>query len=129
MSPSSDLMRTSEVAEELGVPPQTVTRWAKQGKLPYSTTLGGTVGSGHRRFLRATVEYLRDELLREARERQMLRTGDVATLFRVTNQTVARWADTGRLPVVYTSGGHRRFPEAPIREQAAQFTESQGGKP
>ena len=38
-------LRTAEVARLLHVSPKTVTRWAKDGKLPHSRTLGG-----HRRF-------------------------------------------------------------------------------
>jgi len=38
-------LRSSEVASLLHVSPKTVSRWAKEGKLPYRRTLGG-----HRRF-------------------------------------------------------------------------------
>ncbi len=38
-------LKTAEVADILHVSPKTVTRWAKDGKLPHSRTLGG-----HRRF-------------------------------------------------------------------------------
>ena len=38
-------LKTAEVADMLHVSPKTVTRWAKDGKLPHSRTLGG-----HRRF-------------------------------------------------------------------------------
>jgi len=38
-------LRSSEVAYLLHVSPKTVSRWAKEGKLPYRRTLGG-----HRRF-------------------------------------------------------------------------------
>ncbi|HEY1331554.1 MAG TPA: helix-turn-helix domain-containing protein [Actinomycetota bacterium] len=38
-------LRTAEVARLLHVSPKTVTRWAKDGRLPHSRTLGG-----HRRF-------------------------------------------------------------------------------
>ena len=43
--PEPGYLRTYEVAEILHVSPKTVTRWAKDGKLPYSRTLGG-----HRRY-------------------------------------------------------------------------------
>lgn len=42
---SSEYMRTAEVARLLHVSPKTVSRWAKEQKLPYVKTLGG-----HRRF-------------------------------------------------------------------------------
>lgn len=38
-----------------------------------------------------------------------LATGEVATLFGVTPETVATWADAGKLPFFRTPGGHRRF--------------------
>ena len=38
-------IRTAEAAKILRVSPKTVTRWAKEGKLPHVVTLGG-----HRRF-------------------------------------------------------------------------------
>lgn len=44
--PEDDVyLRSSEVADLLHVSPKTVSRWAKEGKLPYRRTLGG-----HRRF-------------------------------------------------------------------------------
>lgn len=39
----------------------------------------------------------------------MLTPGEVARLFRVRAKTVARWADEGKIGVVRTAGGHRRF--------------------
>ncbi len=47
----------SEVAEVLQVSPKTVTRWAKEGKLPSRRTLGG-----HRRYARADIESLVEHL-------------------------------------------------------------------
>ena len=44
-------LRTAEVARILHVSPKTVTRWAKDGKLPHSRTLGG-----HRRFPAEAIE-------------------------------------------------------------------------
>src|SRR5256885_8775577 len=38
-------LTTAEVADILHVSPKTVTRWAREGKLPHSRTLGG-----HRRY-------------------------------------------------------------------------------
>lgn len=37
-------------------------------------------------------------------------------LFRVDPRTVTRWANEGRLPVIKTLGGHRRFPAAAVHE-------------
>jgi excisionase family DNA binding protein len=50
-------LRTSEVARLLHVSPKTVSRWAKEGRLPYLATLGG-----HRRFPLSEIERLRGEL-------------------------------------------------------------------
>lgn len=50
-------IRTAEAAKMLRVSPKTVSRWAKQGKLPHVVTLGG-----HRRFPQAAIERLADKL-------------------------------------------------------------------
>ena len=56
MSPMSDivddrLLSPGEVAELFHVNPKTVSRWAKQGRLPSIRTLGG-----HRRFRFSDIE-------------------------------------------------------------------------
>jgi excisionase family DNA binding protein len=51
-------LKTAEVADLLHVSPKTVTRWAKDGKLPHSRTLGG-----HRRFPGEAIEKLAQELI------------------------------------------------------------------
>lgn len=50
-------LRTSEVAYLLHVSPKTVSRWAKEGKLPFSRTLGG-----HRRYPEKGIRALAGEL-------------------------------------------------------------------
>src|ERR671918_1334516 len=45
-----------------------------------------------------------------------LRPAEVADLLSVSPKTVSRWAKEGRLPFMRTLGGHRRYPEAEIRE-------------
>jgi excisionase family DNA binding protein len=47
----------AEVADILYVSPKTVSRWAKEGKLPFLKTLGG-----HRRYPAAEIRQLADEL-------------------------------------------------------------------
>jgi len=42
---SATYLRTAEVADRMSVSPKTVSRWARDGKLPFVKTLGG-----HRRF-------------------------------------------------------------------------------
>ena len=51
-------LRAAEVADILHVSPKTVSRWAKEGKLPFLKTLGG-----HRRYPAAEIHQLADELL------------------------------------------------------------------
>jgi excisionase family DNA binding protein len=53
----SSYLLPGEVAEVLQVSPKTVTRWAKEGKLPSRRTLGG-----HRRYVRADIESLVERL-------------------------------------------------------------------
>jgi excisionase family DNA binding protein len=54
-------LRTAQVADLLYVSPKTVSRWAKEGKLPFLKTLGG-----HRRFPAAEIRELAEELREEA---------------------------------------------------------------
>ena len=56
--PAPKYLKTAEVAELLHVSPKTVTRWAKDGKLPHSRTLGG-----HRRFPGEAITKLAEELI------------------------------------------------------------------
>jgi len=44
------LLTTGEAAARLRVVPQTVARWASEGRLRHTRTLGGAKGPGHRRF-------------------------------------------------------------------------------
>jgi excisionase family DNA binding protein len=50
----------AEVAELLSVSPKTVSRWAKEGKLPFLKTLGG-----YRRYPEAEIRQLVEELRQE----------------------------------------------------------------
>jgi excisionase family DNA binding protein len=47
------LLYPSQVADLLHVSPKTITRWAKDGRLPYRRTLGG-----HRRYPEQTIREL-----------------------------------------------------------------------
>jgi excisionase family DNA binding protein len=49
-----------------------------------------------------------------------LTTAEVAEILYVSPKTVSRWAKEGKLPFTRTLGGHRRYPEARIRELADQ---------
>jgi excisionase family DNA binding protein len=44
-SVAGNYLHTAQVAEILGASPKTVSRWTKEGKLPFLNTLGG-----HRRY-------------------------------------------------------------------------------
>jgi excisionase family DNA binding protein len=50
-------LRAAEVADILQVSPKTVSRWAKEGKLPFLKTLGG-----HRRYPAAEIYQLASQL-------------------------------------------------------------------
>jgi excisionase family DNA binding protein len=52
-----------------------------------------------------------------------LRTTQVADILHVSPKTVSRWAKEGKLPFLKTLGGHRRYPEADIRELAEELRE------
>ena len=56
---ATEFLTRSEVSKLLGVSPNTVTRWAREGRLPCQVTLGG-----HHRFDRELVEQLRKSLYR-----------------------------------------------------------------
>ena len=57
-----EYLRTSEVARLLHVSPKTVSRWAKEEKIPHVRTLGG-----HRRFPASDIRELAERLMgREA---------------------------------------------------------------
>ena len=55
----SEFLTRSEVSRLLGVSPNTVTRWAREGRLSCQVTLGG-----HHRFDRELVDQLRKSLYR-----------------------------------------------------------------
>ena len=56
-----------------------------------------------------------------------LRTAEVADILHVSPKTVSRWAKEGKLPFLKTLGGHRRYPEAQIRELANDLREEPTG--
>jgi excisionase family DNA binding protein len=55
----TEYLSRSAVSRLLGVSPNTVTRWAREGRLPCQVTLGG-----HHRFDRQFIEQLRQSLHR-----------------------------------------------------------------
>jgi excisionase family DNA binding protein len=52
-----------------------------------------------------------------------LRTAQVAEILYVSPKTVSCWAKEGKLPFLKTLGGHRRYPDAEIRELATELRE------
>jgi excisionase family DNA binding protein len=52
-----------------------------------------------------------------------LYTAEVADILDVSPKTVSRWAKEGKLPFLKTLGGHRRYPEAEIRDLAEGLRE------
>ncbi|MDP9806572.1 excisionase family DNA binding protein [Trueperella bonasi] len=57
-------------------------------------------------------------------ENDLMTPAEVAALFRVDPKTVARWADSGKLPSVRTLGGHRRFPRKDVLATIQQSQET-----
>jgi excisionase family DNA binding protein len=55
--PSGEYLTRADVARLLGVSPNTVSRWAREGRLACQMTLGG-----HRRFERNLIEQLRSRM-------------------------------------------------------------------
>jgi predicted site-specific integrase-resolvase len=54
-------------------------------------------------------------------------TSQVTDLLHVSPKSIACWVKNGRLPYQCTLGGHRRYPEAAIRELAASLAEGVRG--
>jgi excisionase family DNA binding protein len=59
---AATFLRSAEVAAILQVSPKTISRWARQGLLPYQRTLGG-----HRRYREAAIRELAASLVGEVR--------------------------------------------------------------
>ncbi len=55
--PNGVYIKTAEVARILRVSPKTVSRWAREGRLPHLVTLGG-----HRRFPEGEIRELARKL-------------------------------------------------------------------
>jgi excisionase family DNA binding protein len=72
--------------------------------------LAGLIGFGLEKG-RAVAEERKD-----SQAPTYLRSAEVADLLSVSPKTVSRWAKEGKLPFMKTLGGHRRYPEAEIRE-------------
>jgi excisionase family DNA binding protein len=71
---------------------------------------------------------VRDRIGHAADADDLLRTSQVANLFRVSPRTVNNWVAQGRLPAIATAGGHKRYRLRDVlalyREQASAAEES-----
>lgn len=56
-----------------------------------------------------------------------LSRSEVAEIFKVSPNTITRWADAGKLSYIRTLGGHRRYEAATILELARQMTGEEEG--
>lgn len=54
----------------------------------------------------------------------LLRTREVAMLFRVSERAVTDWAQRGRIPSMLTPGGHRRYPAEAVEGLLRRTTEA-----
>jgi excisionase family DNA binding protein len=52
-----------------------------------------------------------------------LHTSQVADILHVFPETIARWANDGRLPYQRILGGHHRYPEQAIRQLAVSLAQ------
>jgi excisionase family DNA binding protein len=81
--------------------------------------LGPATPSGSRFEEGRTVAAQRNDI----KTPSYLTTAEVADILYVSPKTVSRWAKEGKLPFMKTLGGHRRYPEARIRELASELRE------
>lgn len=57
-------------------------------------------------------------------DEELLLPEEVAFMFRVDKRTVNRWADQGRLTIIRTLGGHRRY----LKSEVKNLLERQQGR-
>jgi len=55
-------------------------------------------------------------------EHRLLTRAEVAEIFQVSPSTVTRWAEAGKLPMVKTLGGHRRYEAETVMKLAQEST-------
>jgi excisionase family DNA binding protein len=55
-------------------------------------------------------------------DNQLLTRAEVAEIFHVDPSTITRWAESGKLPVVKTLGGHRRYEAKRVLELVQTLT-------
>jgi excisionase family DNA binding protein len=64
------------------------------------------------------------KMIRDPDDRLLTRT-EVAQIFKVSPSTVTRWAEAGKLPVVKTLGGHRRYQARAVMLLAQRLTKEE----
>ncbi len=101
-------LSSSEVAALFGVSSRQVTAWARAGDIPAER-----VGERAWRFPAVDIADIVGLGIRSARA---MSAAEVAKLFKVRRETVARWVREGRLPVHQTPRGHARFDLEELRE-------------
>lgn len=63
-----------------------------------------------------------------AKSKRFLSRAEVAEIFEVSPNTVARWARSGKLPYVITLGGRRRYDRLEIMKLADDLVRERGAK-
>ena len=53
--------------------------------------------------------------LSSTNQEMLLTPAEVASMFRVDQKTVTRWAKAGKLTSIKTLGGHRRYKESEVK--------------
>ena len=118
---SQRLLSSRDVAERLGVSQATVIRAVARGILPTAAITPG----GHRRFRAQDIDALAWPPAGGRGRAGMISTGQAARLLGVSQPTVIRAVQHGRLePDKITPGGHYRF--TPERILAWQRRSNQG---
>jgi excisionase family DNA binding protein len=110
------LIGSGDVATRLGISQATVLRAVAKGSLKPALTTAG----GHYRFRRDDVEALAEALSTKPHgNARLISTGEAARLLAVSQHTVIRAVNEGRLkPDETTPGGHHRFSEDRIWQMA-----------
>jgi excisionase family DNA binding protein len=90
------------------------------GRTPVHSGSGAAAGSAARKGCAVAAQPSPKAAITSS---SYLRAAEVADILHVSPKTVSRWAKEGKLPFLKTLGGHRRYPEAEIRELAERLRE------
>ncbi len=106
---TDDLLTATEASAYVHAHPETIKRWAKEGRLDFETTSGG-----HRRYRRSQLERVIAGHSPTAREpnRKIIDLDEAADLFRVSKRLLRDQAAAGELgDAARKIGGGWRFDE------------------